>query len=100
MRTIKQFISKTNKVYFYFTRNEICKRFFENAEAEGITFGGKKPTAKETTDLIALLPNGEICYVGWAGHMCYYNCTEGVVRIDYEKYVNNEADYIIRKQGV
>ena len=97
MRTIKQLISKTNKVYFYFTGNEICKRFYENAEAEGITFGGKLPTTKEPTDLIALLPSGEICYVGWAGHMCYHNSTEGVLRIDYAKYINDEADYIIRK---
>ena len=97
MRTIKQFISKTNKVYFYFKDTDTCKSFYKNAEAEGITFGGAQPTTKDSTDLIALLHSGEICYVGWAGHMCYHNCTEGVIRIDYAKYINNEADYIIRK---
>ena len=97
MRKIKQFISKTNKVYFYFKDTDTCKSFYKNAEAEGITFGGAQPTTKDSTDLIALLHSGEICYVGWAGHMCYHNCTEGVIRIDYAKYINNEADYIIRK---
>ncbi len=97
MRTIKQFISKTNKVYFYFKSTDICKTFYENAEAEGIMFGGEKPTTKATTDLVSLLPSGEICYVGWAGHMCYHNCTEGVIRIDYEKYISCDTDYIIRK---
>lgn len=97
MRTIKQFISKTNKVYFYFKDTNLCKQFYKNAEAEGITFGGEQPTTKEPTDLIALLPDGEICYVGWAGHMCYHNCSVGVTRIDYAKYINNETDYIIRK---
>ena len=38
MRTIKQFISKTNKVYFYFKDTNLCKQFYRNAEEEGITF--------------------------------------------------------------
>ena len=97
MRTIKQFISKTNKVYFYFKDIGTCETFYTKAEAEGITFGGTNPTEKEPTDLVALLPNGEICYVGWAGRMCYHNCKEGVVRIDYEKFISNASDYIIRK---
>ena len=96
MRTIKQFINMTNTVYFFFKDTNLCKHFYQNAEAEGITFGGTKPTEKEPTDLVALLPNGEICYVGWAGRMCYHNCKEGVVRIDYEKYISNETDYIIQ----
>ena len=58
---------------------------------------GTNPTEHDTTDLVALLPSGEICYVGWAGRMCYHNCKEGVVRIDYEKYINDEWDYIIHK---
>ena len=97
MRTIKQFISKTNKVYFFFKDTNLCKQFYQNAGAEGITFGGTKPTEKEPADLVALLPSGEICYVGWAGRMCYHNSKEGVVRIDYEKYVSNASDYLIRK---
>lgn len=97
MRTIKQFISKTNKVYFFMKDAETCRRFYRDAEAEGITFGGGKPTEKEPSDIIALLPEGKICYVGWAGHMCYYNCSKGVVRIDYSKYADDNDDYIINR---
>ncbi len=95
MRTIKQFINQANKVYFFMKDKETCLRFYRDAEAEGITFGGAKPTEKEPSDIIALLPSGEICYVGWAGHMCYHNCKEGVIRIDYDKYANGDKSYLI-----
>jgi len=96
MRTIKQFISKTNKVYFFMKDEATCRRFYQAAEAEGISFGGTPPTQKETTDIIALLPSGEICYVGWAGRMCYHNCKKGVVRIDYGKFSEGCGNYLIK----
>lgn len=95
MRTIKQFISKTNKVYFYMKDPDTCRKFYRDAEAEGITFGGVPPTHKETDDIIALLPSGEICYVGWAGRMCYHGCKEGVVRIDYDKYSTGNFPWVL-----
>ena len=36
MRTIKQFISKTNKVYFYFKTTDLCKHFYQKAVTEGM----------------------------------------------------------------
>ena len=95
MRTIKHFISQESKVYFFMKDKDTCLRFYKDAEAEGITFGGAKPTEKETSDLIALLPCGEICYVGWAGRMCYHNCNKGVLRINYEKYTSGNKEYLI-----
>ena len=98
MRTIKQFINSADKVYFFMKDKETCKRFYQDAEREGITFCGEKPTEKETTDIVALLPDGDICYVGWAGHMCYHHGgMDGVMRIDYAKYVTGDEDYIIIK---
>lgn len=96
MRTIKQFINKTKKVYFFMKDEATCRSFFKAAEAEGISFGGTPPTQKETADIIALLPSGEICYVGWAGRMCYHNCKKGVVRIDYDKYSSGRGKYLIK----
>ena len=69
--------------------------FYQAAEAEGISFGGTPPTQKETTDIVALLPSGEICYVGWADRMCYHNCKKGVVRIEYDKYAFCRGNYRI-----
>ncbi len=98
MRTIKQFIKRADKVYFYMKDQETCQRFYQDAEREGITFGGEKPTIKEITDIVALLPEGEICYVGWAGHMCFHHGgIEGVIRIDYAKYVSGDDDFFIIK---
>ena len=54
MRTIKQFISKTNKVYFFMKDKATCRSFYQAAEAEGISFCGTPPTQKETTDIVAL----------------------------------------------
>lgn len=96
MRTIKQFIGQANHIYFKMSNREVCKQFYEQAAKEGLLFGGINPTYKETTDLVALLSNGEICYVGWAGRMCYHNCHEGVIKIDYEKFANGETDYQIK----
>ena len=97
MRTIKQFINKTKKVYFFMKDEATCRSFFQAAEAEGISFCETPPTHKETSDIIALLPSGEICYVGWAGRMCYHNCKKGVVRIDYDRYSSGHCKYKIKK---
>ena len=96
MRTIKQFVGQANHIYFKMSNREICKQFYEQAASEGMTMGGINPTYKETTDLVAILPDGNLCYVGWAGRMCYHNSHEGVIKIDYEKYVKGEAEYLIR----
>ena len=96
MRTIKQFNGQANHIYFKMSSRGVCKQFYEQAEKEGLLFGGINPTYKETSDLVALLPNGEICYVGWAGRMCYHNSHEGVIKIDYEKFMNDEEEYLIK----
>ena len=95
MPTIKKFISKNKKVYFFMKDKDTCFRFYQDAEAEGITFSGIKPTEKGTTDLVALLDSGEICYVGWAGRMCYHNCKINVLRIDYAKFISGEKDFLL-----
>ena len=97
MRTIKQFINSADKVYFFMKDKETCRRFYRDAEQEGITFCSEKPTEKETTDIVALLPDGDICYVGWAGHMCFHHGgIKGVIRIDYAKYVAGDDTYIMK----
>lgn len=95
MRTIKHFIGQANHIYFRMSSREVCKQFYEQASKEGLLFGGINPTYKETADIVAPLPDGSLCYVGWASRMCYHNAHEGVIKIDYEKYMNGEAEYLI-----
>lgn len=95
MRTINQLINKDRKVYVLLNGRAIGYRFLSDAEREGFLFGdGVKPTEREPGDIMALLSESEICYVGWAGHMCYHNDPQ-VIRVDYEKYIDGNDDYLI-----
>ena len=86
MKKIKDLINKEKNVYIFLENEEIAKRFMSDAEAEGITFSdGSKPTKKEPNDIIALLPNGTICYVGFVGRMCRHS--NQCICFDYEEYI-------------
>lgn len=86
MKKIKDLINKEKHVYIFLENEEIAKRFMSDAEAEGITFSdGSKPTKKEPNDIIALLPNGTICYVGFVGRMCRHS--NQCICFDYEEYI-------------
>lgn len=63
---------------------------------EGIIYGdGVKPTERPVDDIMALHDDGTICFLGWAGRMAYHYSKDTVKRIDYEKYVNGETEYLI-----
>ena len=62
-----------------------------------ITFGdGVKPTERPVDDIMALHDDCTICFLGWAGRMAYHHSKNTVKRINYEKYINGDVDYIIR----
>ena len=95
MRTIKQLIGKEQKVYIVLKNKAIKFRFMSDAEYEGITFGDKvKPTERIPDDIMALQADGTICYLGWAGRMCYHNRKHNISRVDYEKYILGEENYL------
>ena len=86
MRKIKDLINKEKHVYILLKNEDIAKRFLSDAESEGITFSdGTKPTEKTPDDIIALLPNGTICYVGFIGRMCRHS--NQCICIDYEECI-------------
>ena len=96
MRKIKDLINPNQKVYILLKNNAIRYRFMSDAELEGITYGdGAKPTERPVDDIMSLQPDGTICFLGWAGRMCYHHSSNAVVRIDYEKYISAATDYII-----
>ena len=98
MRTIKELIGKEEKVYIVLRDKATQFKFQSDAEKEGITFSdGAKPTDRPIDDIMALRTDSTICFLGWAGRMCYQNRREGILRVDYDKYVNGESDYIIVK---
>ena len=97
MRTIRELIKEEKKVYIYLCNKATEDRFISDAEREGITFGdGVKPTERPVDDIMALHDDGTICFLGWAGRMAYHYNKSAAKRIDYEKYINGDVDYLIR----
>ncbi len=98
MRTIRELITNEKKVYILLKSKAIQYRFMSDAEREGITYCDKvKATERNVDDVMALRPDGTICFLGWAGHMCYHYNADNVFRVDYEKYISGSDDYLISK---
>ncbi len=96
MRTIRDLISNEKKVYILLRTKAIRYRFMSDAEQEGITYGdGTRATERDIDDIMALQDDGTICFLGWAGHMCYHHSKKSAIRIDYEKYITGCDNYLI-----
>ncbi len=96
MRTIKELISNEKRVYILLKNKETQARFMVDAEKEGVIYGdGIKPTERMVDDIMALLPDGTICFLGFVGRMRYNLDKDNIIRIDYHKYVDGANDYII-----
>ena len=87
MKTITSLINANKKVYVRMSSDEICKAFFAQAENEGFLFGGEKPTAKQPTDIIAVLPDKTLCYVNSISRMAAGLGAENVCVIDAEEII-------------
>ena len=86
MKTITSLINANKKVYVRMSSDEICKAFFAQAEKEGFLFGGgAKPTEKHPSDLIAVLPDKMLCYVGTYGRIAAQSGAENIIAYDCEK---------------
>lgn len=84
-----------------YLRNEvIVRKFLKDAENEGFTFGdGEKPTARPGNNLYVVNRDWMISHVVWAGHMAFQSakriCEQELIRVDYEKYLLGEEEYLI-----
>lgn len=87
-------------IHVWLRNAEIGQRFLQDAESEGFTVGGGRPTTKPYAMVMALR-DGTINYAG-ANGMIRFQCgdTEDFHRVDYEKYVSGEEDYMYREDGV
>ena len=87
-------------VWFYFKNPETCRRFLEDAEAEGFMFGHIKPTESSTSDIVAVHKNKQMSHLGYTGHMRFYQAisVDDLIRVDYAKYITGEDDLYIRNR--
>lgn len=96
MRKIRDLINNEKKVYIYLRNKATEYRFMSDADREGITYGdGVKTTERAVDDIMALHNDCTICFLGWAGRMAYHYSKDTVKRVDYEKYINGETEYLI-----
>ena len=104
MRNVTELSKLNGKVYVYLKDEMIARRFLQDAEKEGFTFGvGEKPTARPGNNLYVVNPDQTISHVGWAGHMAFqsakYVGEQEMIRVDYEKYLIGEENYVINKNN-
>jgi len=98
MRTIKELRDTGKKIYFFLANEQIGKEFLADVENEGYTFGdGVNPTERTWDDIMALTEKDELCYVGWAGRICFHYNPEHVIRIDYQRYKRGDTYYLFNK---
>ena len=86
MKTITSLINPSKNVYVKMNGAGDCERFFSLAEKEGFLFsGGAKPAEKHHSDLIAVLPDKTLCYVGTYGRIAAQSGAENIIVYDCEK---------------
>lgn len=80
-------------IYVWLRNAEIRQQFLQDAESEGFTIGGDRPTTKPHAIVMAL-HDGTINYVG-ANGMIRFQCgdTDDFHRVDYEKYISGASNY-------
>lgn len=81
------------RIYVYLATEGISKRFLQDAENEGFTFGdGVKPTERDISDIFAINDDLTISYVGFIGHIAYQSADkigdQPLIRINYRDIIN------------
>ena len=93
---MRNLLSLNGRIFVYLRNRNISELFLKNAEAEGFTFSdGVKPTERHDSDIFALHHDRTINYVGSVGHMAFQCAADGIVRVDYEKYLAGAENYIL-----
>jgi len=82
-------------VWIFLDNAETCRKFYEQAEAEGFHFGDILPTQGENDDIIALHHDRQLAHTGFAGHMRFYHGPNDTDfhRINYAKYIAGEDNF-------
>lgn len=101
-RTLENLRNTINgQLYIYCDNEKIGKQFLQDAENEGYRFGKMKPTDNGWINIVALEKKKQLSFVGFCGHMnfqCNGGSNGGLTRVDYEKYVNGEKNFIFKNK--
>lgn len=94
-RRIRDLIDGKHSIYLYLATEDAMKQFRRQAKNEWIRFGDGAPASRrKPKQIMRLLDDGTVCYVGFAGAMRFYHSDEPtVLRVDFEKYMAGDGDY-------
>ena len=98
MRTLRGLSRSAGRVYLYAGSAEAKALLCRALCAEGFTLGGEAPSPERLGDVMALNPEGTVTYPGFVGVMAF-GCAKQLgdrplLRVDAEKYLNGEAEYL------
>ncbi len=91
----------SGQIYIYCGNEKIGKQFLQDAETEGYRFGKIKPTDNGWINIAALEKKKQLSFVGFCGHMnfqCNGGDGGGLTRVDYEKYINGDKNFIFKNK--
>ncbi len=97
IRRIRDLIDGRHRVYLFFAGQDAKEDFRRRARNEWIRFcDGREVSDRETAQIMRLLDDGTVCYVGLAGFRAFYVGEDrDILRVDYEKYAAGCADPVI-----
>lgn len=92
MEELLKLIKDDKDVWVGLKDSETAKRFLEDVEKEGFTFGdGVKPTERPRDNVYALKKNKTLSFVGSVGHIRYFQASdERLIKIDYAEYLKQK----------
>ena len=97
MRSLKELLKMSDRVWIYCENKELQKQFLVQAEEEGLlALNGESPTELVLHPLYGIHDD---LTMGYLSIMCWHlsfpeNGADPYFRVDYRKYVSGEEDYI------
>lgn len=97
-RKLTNLLGSGDKLYIFLSDETTQNEFMNDAENEGFHFSdGTKPTDRKANTIMEIFDDKTICFIGFAGCMAYHHATRNgdkfIVRIDYRRYKDGEANY-------
>lgn len=99
MRLLKRLIEDNDNVWIYCKNEDLANKFLLQCDEEGfLALNGMKPTELFRHELYGISSDMTIGYLaGMIWSLTLQDDQDDHVRIDYEKYISNEEDYIWRR---
>lgn len=100
-RTLKELCKLNARVYVYLADAETRRRFTQQAGSEGLTYrDGVRLPERPCDGIMALNRDGTVNFVGFVGRVAFAAAKtvggEPLLRVDYRKYQNGDADFLCR----